>query len=210
MEPTDAECIRQCLSGATEAFAAIVKRHQKAACVSAYACVRDEHLANDLAQEAFLKAFRSLKRLRNPEYFGTWFHGIVKSVCIDWIRKTKGRGSNPTRRRRPAVVSLENLPDPPAASKHGERLKDPSLSTSESPPARLDRHALRKMVLEKINSLPTAYREIMLLKHIRGHSYADIEKMLKLSHSAVETKLFRARQALKEKLRPLFPLLEQF
>jgi RNA polymerase sigma-70 factor (ECF subfamily) len=202
MEYSDAECVKKCLAGETEAFAAIVRRHQKAAYVAAYAFVRDEHIADDLAQEAFLKMYRSLKDLREPENFTPWFHGIIKSVCIDWLRKMKGRGFDRTRRL-PKGVSLDSLPDPDAASASAEFGRKGRLSSDETPPARLERQSLRKAVLEMINELPDDQRRVLLLKHIGGRSYADVEKMLDLSHAAMTAKLFRARQALGEKLKPV-------
>jgi RNA polymerase sigma-70 factor (ECF subfamily) len=207
MEHNDAEYIERCRKGETDAFAELVRRYMRMACVMAYGYVKDEHLANDMAQEAFLKAFRSLAGLKKPEQFGAWLGGIVRSVCIDKIRKEKGRGDAAGKNPRPAEVSLESLLEgcgSLSASPDGDiAAADPRPSDFASPPAALDTHALRRAVLEKINELPEDYRQALLLRHIQDFSYEEMRKMLNVSYSSLAAKLFRARQALKEKLEPV-------
>jgi len=212
MAQNDAEYIKKCQEGETEAFAELVRRYMRLVYAVAYGYVRDEHAANDMAQEAFLKAFRSLASLKKPEHFGAWLAGIVKSVCIDKIRKEKGRGEAAGKNPRPAEVSLESILEgygSISASPEGDiaaadsRPSDFAASRDDTPPAALNTHALRRAVLQKINELPQEHRELLLLKHIQNVSYEEIRKMLNISYSSVVTRLFRARQALKEKLEPI-------
>lgn len=212
MAQNDAEYIKKCKEGDTEAFAELVRRYMRLVYVAAYGYVKDEHIANDMAQEAFLKAFRSLGGLKKPEHFGAWLVGIVKSVCIDRIRKEKGRGDAAGKNPRPAEVSLESILEgygSISASPEGDisaaesRPSDFAATHNSTPPAALNTHALRRAVLQKINELPQDYRQLLLLKHIQNVSYEDIQKILKTSYSSVVTRLFRARQALKEKLEPI-------
>jgi RNA polymerase sigma-70 factor (ECF subfamily) len=212
MALSDAENIKRCREGSTEAFADMVKQYMRLVYVVAYGYVKDEHLANDMAQESFLKAFRSLDKLRKPEQFSAWLMGIVKSVCIDRIRKEKGRGDAVRKNPRPAEVSLESIlegygsisasPEGDIAAA-GSRPSDFNATDNATPLSDLNTHALRQVMLEKMNELPDEYRQLLLLKHIRGVSYENIQKSLRMSYASVVTKLFRARQALKDKLEPV-------
>ena len=148
--------------------------------------------------------------LRKPEQFGAWLVGIVKSVCIDKIRKEKGRGDAAGKNPRPAEVSLESIlegygsisasPDGDIAAADSRPSDFADSRDSTLPPAALNTHALRKAVLQKIGELPDDLRQLILLKHIKGVSYGEIGRILKIPQESVATRLFRARQALKQKL----------
>lgn len=207
MTPSDAECIRKCAEGDTEAFANIVRRYMRLVYVTAYAYVKDEHLSNDMAQEAFLKAFRLLGQMKKPEQMASWLVEITKGVCIDRMRHLKGR----VREGKPAEISLESLLEGRGAlSLSGEeeffaaeQPEDALGGPEAAPSAELDRGALRKAVLEKINALPDEYREALILRHVKELSPTEIRKALGLSQASLAMRLHRARQALRESLGPL-------
>lgn len=84
---SDAELVAAVLAGDTEAYSLLVERHQDRVVAAAYHIVSDRDAAEDLAQDAFVEGFRSLRRLREPARVGAWFHGIVQRLCYKWLRR---------------------------------------------------------------------------------------------------------------------------
>ncbi len=95
----DQECIKAVLSGNKEAFAGIVERYRKRAFLTAYAIVHNEQDAYDLSQEAFIRAYRNLKKFELDRPFFPWFYRILKNRCLSFLRK----------RKRLAEVSIEGV-----------------------------------------------------------------------------------------------------
>ncbi|MBI3269543.1 MAG: RNA polymerase sigma factor [Planctomycetes bacterium] len=188
MEPEDAVLVVRSRTGDPQAFEALVRRH--ANLVGSIACniVKDLEAARDAAQETFLKAHRHLDRLEDPAKFKAWISGIARTTSIDWLRKSKYK-----------VLSLEVLRE------HGgdvEAPPEPGLSESGGS---VEREELYERVLMALNSLPTIYREVMLLKHLRRMSYKSIGEFLNVAPATVESRLYRAKLLLKERLEHLYP-----
>jgi RNA polymerase sigma factor (sigma-70 family) len=101
MSQDDAALVRQVLGGDAEAFAGLVAVHQGAAIAAARHLIGDAEIARDLAQEAFVAAYRDLRKLRDPAAFGAWLHGIVRNLC----RRHYAR-----REPRPASLERDDLP----------------------------------------------------------------------------------------------------
>ena len=101
----DAQRVKRVLRGDKDAYAELVRVHQGRVLAAARHLCGEEEAAQDLAQEALVEAYRSLRNLREPAAFGAWLHGITRNLCRRYLA-----------RRPPATVSLERdaLPDPPA------------------------------------------------------------------------------------------------
>ena len=143
-------------------------------CVALSFC-KDPASAEDVAQEAFLKAYRAVDEMREPARLKTWLYSIARFTAIDWIRR---RQRDPVRAL-PEGAARE-LPERPAAESKEERTV---------------------RVMDVIQGLKEEHREIMILRYVRGLSYSQIAKETGSTTSAVGEKLSRIREIVRQKLR---------
>lgn len=175
MEKTDYELISECLEGNKDAFAGIVSRYKKFIFGIVYKHFNSMDEAEDIAQEVFLKIYRSLKQY-DPQYrFSTWSAKITVNYCLDILRKKKM-----------SMVSLDEV-DILARDNH----------TPEDEYIQNERIA---MMRNAINKLPEKYRSIFCMYHEQGTSYKEIAEKLELPMSLIKNRLFRARLMLRESL----------
>jgi RNA polymerase sigma-70 factor (ECF subfamily) len=186
----DREYVERVLAGETQVFENLVRKYNRLGGAIAYGIVKDFQLAEDIVQEAFLKAYRSLGSLRSPERFRLWFSGIVKKQAIDVLRQRKAYALSRQGPNAAANAGLER------AAVHGSD----GGTTSGSPMDQLLREEQRQKILEAIAELPQDDRLVLVMKHMEGLSYKEIAETTGTSVSAVESRLFRARQALRKKL----------
>jgi len=184
MKPTDTELIERCLAGSKESFDELVRRYQSAVYGTAYHCVGNFADAQDLAQEAFLRAYLHLSELREPAKFAGWLRQVTWRVCLDWLEKQQRRGEN---------VSIE------AMEEEGKTI-DALRSDAPSPAEQVEAIELREAVQAAIRSLPENYREPLILVHINGLTYKEVASYLDLSLSTVKWRLHRARRLLKKEM----------
>jgi RNA polymerase sigma-70 factor (ECF subfamily) len=182
----DAVLIPRCQAGETEAFEQLMAKYANLAGSIAYNIIGDVHVAGDITQEAFLKVFRNLKNLEDPRRFKGWLCSIVRTTCVDWLRKE---------RLKPA--SLERISDE-GIELEGEVIgavfKQTSTETEE----------LREKVLHGVNGLPRIYQQIILLRHLRKMTYREMSDFLGLPVATIESRLYRARLMLKDRLLDLY------
>jgi RNA polymerase sigma-70 factor, ECF subfamily len=154
------------------AFERLVREHQHMVYCVALSFCKDPASAEDVAQEAFLKAYRSVDEMREPARLKTWLYSIARFTAIDWIR----------RRQRDPVRSLPGgeLPERPVAEPKEERTV---------------------RVMDVIQGLKEEHREIMILRYVRGLSYSQIARETGSTTSAVGEKLSRIRDIVRQKLR---------
>jgi RNA polymerase sigma-70 factor (ECF subfamily) len=157
------------------AFERLVQEHQHMVYCVALSLCKDSATAEDVAQEAFLKAYRTVDELREPARLKTWLYSIVRFTAIDWIR----------RRRREPVLGLteeasRELPERPVAESKEDRTV---------------------RVMDVIRGLKEEHREIMILRYVRGLSYAEIARETGATASSVGEKLSRIRDYVRGKLR---------
>lgn len=144
----------------------------------AHAVLHTPEEAQDVVQEAFLRAHRSFGSLRDPERFRGWITRTVFRLALD-----RQRGER-RRRSREQTVGRDS---------------DPSLSAEEE----LDRVRLRRRVSDAVGELPPKLRIVTLLAAMEGHELRDVAKLLDLPEGTVKSRLHRARRVLAEKLRCL-------
>ena len=135
----------------------------------------------DVAQEAFLKAFRKLDSFDGRSSFYTWIYRITANTAMDWRKKER-------RRRHPPLPT-------------GEDGEDLLPGRGASPRTEATRAELGRRIEEAIDSLPPKYHEIVVLRETQGLSYEEIARTLDISKGTVESRLFRARERLRAKLR---------
>jgi RNA polymerase sigma-70 factor (ECF subfamily) len=175
----EAAAIAACQRGDRQAFELIVRRYTARALGAARALVRDASLAEDAAQDAFVRAFRAIRRFRTSEPFYPWLYRILRNSCLTTLK----------RRGRPQPsIDAEDAPPPPAP---------PS-----DPAAELAKDELRAAVREAMTHLSEPHREILHLSHFEGLSYKEIADCLGIPIGTVMSRLWAARQALKKVLAP--------
>jgi len=178
--------IRQARSGDTQAFAALVQKYQSAIYNLTYRLLGDSEEAKDLAQEAFLRAYRALPTFQADKPFAPWLYRIASNLCLNWLAK-----------RRLPTVSLDAAlcADDPAgtALEIGDHSSEPQTILE-----RQERHtALRRAIL----ALPPEQRVVIELRHFHDLSYQEIADVLGVPLSDVKSRLFRGRRWLAEALR---------
>lgn len=171
--------------GNMQAFADLVDRHKGRVHRTLYQVVGDDQDAQDLAQEVFLKVYRSLGSYRGEAAFTTWLHRLTLNLAFDWLR---------ARKRRPLQVPLTPPPD------QEERPALELASGEDGPEESAMRHERRQQLRQAIAGLPPDYREVVVLHHIHHLSYQQIAARIDAPVRTVETRLYRARALLKKYL----------
>ncbi len=199
----DREYVERVLAGEPEVFEQLVRKYNRLGGAIAYGVLSDFHLAEDVVQDAFIRAFEALDSLKEPGRFRAGFAGIVKRRSIDVLRQRK----NPRIR----AASLEaGGADAGEGGSLGSTVSSDSRRPEQSPDdSQLDAavHAeRRRQVLECISGLDENDRIIVSLKHMEGMSYREIAELMETSVSAVESRLFRARRVLRKKLAAVLKL----
>ena len=190
MEPDvpDATLAKQAAEGSQRAFRELLNRYEKPVFSIVYRMVRDRALAEDLAQEAFIRAFQAIGRY-NPRYkFSSWIFKIAHNLTIDHLR-----------RKRLKTVSIHGSPD--ALTDEEQARTSPVLeSTEERPDAYVENKELGSQIEAAIGRLRPEYRAATLLRHVEGHSYQEIAEIMDVPLGTVKTYIHRARLELKEAL----------
>ncbi len=176
----DRELVQMVLLGDLDAFNQLVRKYNRMAGAIAYGICGDFQAAEDIVQEAFFKAYRGLETLKDPGKFRVWFAGIVRTRAIDHVRQRKSFWSFPS-------------------SSSGSSTEIEAF-TEESPQDLFMREEFRTKILEAIRGLPEEDRLVITLKHMEGLSYKEIAEITCTTVSSVESRLFRARSALRKKL----------
>jgi RNA polymerase sigma-70 factor, ECF subfamily len=168
--------------GSREAFETIVKRYEKKVFHLAFSFVRDRASADDLAQEVFVKAYFALPKFHFKSEFGTWLYRIAANHIKDHLRKVSRRKE----------VSIEEFKD--VAFVSDDQVKERERIQAED--------QRKKIVFRVLATLPQKYRMILTLRDIRGFSYEEITRILKISPGTVDSRLHRARKLLRNKMTP--------
>jgi len=168
-EADDIQLVQRAKDGDTAAFSELVRRHQDEAYTLAYRFMRDSALAEDMAQEAFLKAFRLLQSYRGECSFRTWMYRVVSSVCLTELRRRKNR--------------------------HEVEWND-SLELSEERPV-VDRD-LHEKIRGCVRLLPERYATVISMYYLAGAPYEEIADALNIPQGTLKTWMFRARKLLRQ------------
>ncbi|OIP66387.1 MAG: RNA polymerase subunit sigma [Nitrospirae bacterium CG_4_9_14_3_um_filter_53_35] len=183
----DLEWVQRSQDGDQEAFSELVRKYQKRVYYLAYGMLGNREDALDIAQEAFLKAFRSLKGFQGGGGFYTWLYRIAYNLSIDFMRK-EWRKKN-----------LEYRDNQDLTEEEDPVIRVPS---SSHPGQEMAQKELNRVIMDAIQSLPEEHRSVILLREMEGLSYEDIAKTLRIRKGTVMSRLHYARQELQKNLMP--------
>jgi RNA polymerase sigma-70 factor (ECF subfamily) len=170
----DQAAVDRVLAGDTAAFAGIVQRWQGPLINLAYRFCHERGRAEDMAQEAFLRAYRNLPTWRRDASFSTWLFALATNLYRTEIRRIP-----------PRAVSLDEIMPPAAVDEADQRIR-------EADRARVVRNAVR--------SLPAKYRDVLLLFYFHDQDVATTAASLRVPEGTVKARLSRGRDLLKRKL----------
>lgn len=182
--------------GGAEAFATfdeVVAQYEKPIFNVIYRFLGDYDEAADVTQETFISAYRSFGRFRGDASVYTWLYQIAINQCRNRLR----------RRRRPDIAQTVSLDVPVSGGEEARTTRDIP-DESEAPHRVLERNELQTKIMAAIEALPPDYREVVVLRELRGLSYQEIAEATKLSLDNVKTRLSRARAMLRQRLGPYY------
>ncbi len=174
------ELIRLAQEGSQEAFSVLVRSYQAKVFSMAMNFTRNREVADDLAQDIFLKAFLALPKFRFKSEFGTWLYRISINHVRDFLRKQK----------RAKEVSMDTVSPGALAGPDTVREMEENRDAEER----------KRLVRDMVQTLPPKYQILVTLRDIQGLSYERITKLLGVSPGTVDSRLHRARKMLRKKL----------
>ena len=181
MVEDDVQLIYKVLSGDDEAFTTLVRKHQKSVHALAWRRVGDFHFAEEITQDAFLRAYKHLSKLKDPKLLSGWLYVITNQLCNTWLRKNKPD----------EVKSLEDV----TMAEMEKTFYEQYVSTQHEEAARSHHQELVKKLLEK---LPESERTVMTLYYLGEMTAKEISKFLGVSVNTITSRLQRARKRLEQ------------
>lgn len=176
---SDADLVERAEKGERPAFDELVERHYAVVVTAAYKVLVDVDAANDCAQEAFLEAAGNLGSLREKAKFVRWIYGISHRKAIYVLRRQKLH-----------TAALEIKKDESRA-----------LIPLGSPSDQAEKAEKLASIRKSLSDIPEIYREVIVLKYVDGRSHDEIAQILDLSHAAVDKRLTRGKDLLRESLK---------
>jgi len=177
--------VLQARNGDQAAFRQLVEQNQKAVYNIAYRMCGSREDAQDMAQEAFLKAWKNLPTFKEESSFSTWVYRITVNTCADWLR----RQSNA-----PSGVSLSQT------DSDGRDATLDIADMKQNPETELTRRELARAVGAALAEMPADYRQAIVMRENAGMSYEQIGQILHIKPGMVKSRIFRAREFLRKKL----------
>ena len=187
----DADVAALAKEGREPAFRELVRRYERPVFSLIFRMVRDRELAEDLAQDTFIKVLNNIDRYRPEFKLSSWLFKIANNVTIDHLR-----------RRQLATVSLDGSPHAATAAEAQATSLDVE-SRGQSALEAIESRELGSEIEQAIGKLRPEYRSCILLRHVEGRSYEEIAATLDLPLGTVKTYIHRARHELREALEDL-------
>jgi len=178
----DRHIIDEIRAGNTRRYAQLVDRHKERAMTLALRLIGSREEAEELLQDAFLRAFKNLDQFRGDAKFATWFYRILYNLCMTRISRRKNK---------PGTLTIED-----------HNSLDTVFVDEEEPSIhqKLEEEEFQEMVSQEINGLPEKYKSAVLLFYVQELSYDDICAVQNLPLGTVKTNLFRGRNLLRERM----------
>jgi RNA polymerase sigma-70 factor (ECF subfamily) len=187
----DADVVALAQQGRDAAFRELIRRYERPVFSLIFRMVRDRELAEDLAQDTFIKVLNHIDRYRPEFKLSSWLFKIANNVAIDHLR-----------RRQLDTISIDGSPHAQTA----EAIEATSFDVADQQETALDEMQARELgsaIERAITSLRPEYRSCIMLRHVEGRSYEEIAATLDLPLGTVKTYIHRARHELRKALEPL-------
>lgn len=172
---TEATLVQQVLNGRRECYRPLVEMYQKRVYVLACSMIGNNSEAQDIAQEAFLTAYKHLSDLKDRAKFGTWLYGITRNLCYTALRKKK--------------VESESLNDVSESEYSNVISLNPLAEDGED---------LLETLMARLDQLPEKYQTLLRMRYLEDYSYQEISEMLDIPVDLVRSRLFEGRKILRE------------
>lgn len=179
---TEKELITKAKQGDHDAFGELVLLHQNKVYSLCVHLLNDRDMAEDLAQEAFLKAWRSFSSFREDSGFSTWMHRLTTNLCLDYLRKQV---------RQKEVATAVSLDD------EEEGWVEPA-DPAGDPHARLEERERGRVLTKALEELPDHHRRLILMRELAGMRYQEIADATGADLGTVKSRIARAREQLKK------------
>ena len=166
--------IAQAKKGDADAFAFLVETYETSVYRLALRMCGNAHDAEEVAQEAFVAAWKGLPAFRGESKFSSWLYQLTTNAAIDFLRREK---------RHRAAVPMEDEPEP---------------ATPDTPQQAMEESEVRQALQQALDTLTPEHREIFLLRQMRQLSYEEIGRLLGLESGTVKSRLSRAKKQLRE------------
>lgn len=184
----DAKLVARVQAGDKVAFDLLVLKYQRKILRLLSRMLRDQSEIEDVMQEAFIKAYRALPQFRGDSAFYTWLYRIAINTARNWMASQS---------RRPSSPSLHQSED-------GETFDEiDNLTDINTPESLLASREIAESVNDSIQALPAELRTAIVLREIEGLSYEEIAQAMGCPIGTVRSRIFRAREAIATKLRPM-------
>ena len=192
MKNNDAELIQRVLSGDDTAFSVLLRKYRRSVHALVWRKIGDFHIAEDITQETFLKAYQKLSTLKEPQRFSGWLYVIATNCCKAWLRK-----------KRLLTQPLENT-----SSEQLEKSTYSGYIIAEN--ERTAAATRREVVKQLLAKLQESERTVITLYYLGEMTYEEISEFLGVSVSAIKNRLYRARQRLKKEEPMIREVLDNF
>src|SRR5579862_9794007 len=190
MEVTDAAVVAQVLAGDRDAFRVLVERHSRSIFRVVYRMTGSQQDSEELVQETFLRAYKSLERFELRANFSTWLYRIAVNRTLDFLTARK------TQMQTKDTYQITDQPDP----EEGNQIQLPS--SAPGPDRLLISAEMKRKIAGALELLTPAERVAFTMRHMEGRSIEEISQALDLKISAAKNSVFRAVQKLRQELEP--------
>ena len=186
----DAQLMLRFQNGDTSAFNTLFEKHMRRIIQYVYRFVRNREVAEELAQEVFLKVYENASGYRPKAKFLSWLYTIATNICLNEVRKPQFRASH------------QSLDDPVIGSAGTDSARH-EIASGNGPDLELERLEMERVIKRALVQIPEKQRIAFILNKYQELSYAEVADVLKMSEKAVKSLIHRAKEALAERLEPL-------
>ena len=192
MKNSDAKLIQRVLSGDDTAFSILVRKYQKPVHALVWRKIGDFHIAEDITQDTFLKAYQKLATLKDPQSFAGWLYVIATNHCKTWLRKKR--------------LQTQPLETTSSADLEKATYSEYVIDKNEQTGAEIQREVVKQLLAK----LQESDRTVITLYYLGEMTYEEISKFLGVSVSTIKNRLYRARRHLKKEEPLIREVLENF
>jgi len=187
---SDEALMERLAQGSHAAFEELLSRYEAPVLTFCYAFMRNREVAEDLAQETFVRVFRNSRRYQPVAKFTTWLYRIAANLCINELKKGKLR----------QTMSLD---EPAGPDPEGSKIIDRVASEEGSPLSDVESQEVQQLIEKAIGHLPDDQRTTLIMVEYHHMPYQEIAEILGVTVSAIKMRVKRARETLREMLKIL-------